>query len=127
MKRGYFPLTVDGREVRLRLTMGGQLALREQYGEETLPVLLSCATDTARLCALLTQCLTWPGNENAVTDGMQLYDLLVDEGWQGSERFAALQFDLASVSVLLTQEQAQALKDSVSRTTAQAFALLAQA
>ncbi len=121
MQRSYFPLRVGDTEYRLRLTMAGQRALREQWGEEILPFLLSCASDSGRLCDLLTQCLVWPGQENPITDGAALYDLLVDAGWQGQARFAALAFDLGAASGLLTAQQAETLKETVARTVQTAF------
>lgn len=127
MTRTYLPLQAGGTEYRLRLTMAGQRALRERWGEEILPFLLSAAAEPEKLCGLLTQALTWPGSENPVTDGGELYDLLVDEGWRGQEAFAALAFNLGVVSGLLTRSQADELTQTVERAFRSAFEALTEA
>lgn len=63
--------------------MAGQKALRDKWGEDILTILLSAAGEGEKLCDLLTQALSWPGNENEIRDGEALYDRLVDEGWRG--------------------------------------------
>ena len=103
----YFSLRAGEAEYRLRLTMAGQRALREKWGEDILTFLLSAAADGDRLCDLLGEALRWPGNENALQDGAALYDALVDEGWQGQDAFAGLAFDLGRASGLLTEAQTQ--------------------
>ena len=115
MTKRYYPLVLGEEEYRLRLTMAGQRALKERYGEDILPFLFSAATDGEKFCALLGQCLSWPGNDNPTTDGESLYDRMVDEGWQGQEAFAELIFQLAVTSGLLRQEQAQQLNAAVQK------------
>lgn len=124
MRKSYLPLQAGGAEYRLRLTMAGQRALREKWGEDILTFLLSAAAEGDKLCDLLTQALGWPGNENPTADGAALYDLLVDEGWRGQAAFAALAFDLGEASGLLTGEQAAELKRTVERAYTAAFAAL---
>lgn len=124
--KSYLPLCVDGEEYRLRLTMAGQRALRQQYDEDILTFLLSAAMEPEKLCALLTQALTWPESGNAVTDGVELFDRLVDGGWQGQAAFAGLAFDLGAASGLLTRSQADELTESVSRALDGVFEALRQ-
>ena len=121
MTKRYHPLTVGEHQVKLRLTMAGQRRLKQQWGEDILPFLLEAVVDTEKLCSLLSQCLDWPDSGNAVTDGEGLYDLLVDFGWQGQSRFAALVFDIARVSGLLTTDQADKLNQAVCAGFAAAF------
>lgn len=121
MKRSYLPLVVEGTEYGLRLTIGGQRRLKERWQEESLQFLLSAATEPDKLCDLLTQALSWPGSGNPLTDGGELYDRLVDAGWRGQERFAALAFDLGEASGLLTREQADQLTRAVARALDAAF------
>ena len=121
MKRSYLPLVVEGAEYGLRLTIAGQRRLKERWQEESLQFLLSAATEPDKLCDLLTQALSWPGNGNPLTDGGELYDRLVDAGWRGQERFAALVFDLGEASGLLTREQADQLTRAVAQALAAAF------
>ena len=70
---------------------------------------------------MLTEALSWPDSGNTITDGEQLYDLLVDWGWRGQERFGALCFDLAAASGLITETQALQLKDTLRSAMEQAF------
>lgn len=121
MTRKCYELSAGGNTLRLRLTMAGQKALREQWGEDILSFLLTAASEPERLCSLLTQALNWPENGNTVTDGGALYDALVDEGWQGQTRFAALVFQVGAVSGILSPEQARQLTQAVEQTFQQAF------
>ena len=120
--KSYLSLPVGEAEYRLRLTMAGQRALREKWGEDILTFLLSSAGEGEKLCDLLTQALNWPGSGNDITDGEALYDLLVDQGWRGQGAFAGLAFDLGGASGLLTREQVRELKASVERAFEEAFA-----
>ncbi len=122
MARKYLPIRGDGREYRLRLTLRGQRELRRQFQEETLQSIFLAATDSERMCALLQEALNWPESGNEVTDGEVFYDLLVDWGWHGQERFGALAFDLAAASGLITDCQASQLKENLREAVTQAFA-----
>ena len=124
MTKRYYSLRLGDTEYRLRLTMAGQRALKERWGEDILSFLFSAAIDAEKCCDLLGQCLSWPDSGNPVTDGEALYDLLVDEGWQGQETFAALVFALGAESGLLRQEQARQLTDTVKNVYRQAFEAL---
>lgn len=126
MTKRYYPLVLGEEEYRLRLTMAGQKALKEQWGEDILPFFFSAATDGEKLCALLGQCLTWSDSGNPITDGAALYDRMVDEGWQGQECFAGLIFELAQVSGLLDAQQAQTLNAAVRKAYRQVFEQLEQ-
>ncbi len=121
MTRKCYELSAGGETLRLRLTMAGQKALREQWGEDILSFFLTAAGEPERLCSLLTQALNWPESGNTVTDGGALYDTLVDEGWQGQTRFAALVFQLGAVSGIVTAQQAGQLTQAVEQTFQQAF------
>lgn len=122
MARKYLSLRGDGAEYRLRLTVSGQRNLRAQFGEETLQTVFLAATDSERMCALLREALSWQDSGNPVTDGETFYDLLVDWGYRGQERFGALAFDLAAASGLITEGQAAQLKETLHKAMAEAFA-----
>ncbi|HIS52365.1 MAG TPA: hypothetical protein IAC15_06460 [Candidatus Onthomonas avicola] len=121
MMRKCVPLRLDGGEYRLRLTLRGQRRLRERFGEETLQTVLLAAADGERMSALLGEALEWEGANNPTTDGEALYDLLVDAGYHGQERFGALAFDIAAASGLLSERQVGQLKDALRETVEQAF------
>lgn len=121
MARRFLPLCGEGKEFRLRLTVGAQRELKRQFQEETLETIFLSASDGERMCALLTAALNWPESGNSITDGEGLYDLLVDWGWHGQEQFGGLAFDLAAVSGLITDSQASQLKQALKAAVAEAF------
>lgn len=124
MARNYHLLRLEGQDYRLRLTLGGQRRLKDQFGEETLETVLLAAGDAERMSALLGQALSWPESGNRITDGETFYDLLVDGGYRGQERFGALAFDIAAASGLVTEEQARQLKEGLGAALSQAFTKL---
>lgn len=123
MKRAYI-LHLDGVQLRLRLTVGAQRSLREQFNEDSLQLVLESAADAVKMSALLEAALNYPGSENAIRSGEELWERLVDEGWSGQEQFGGLAFDIAAASGLLSQEQARQLKESMAQAVEQAFRLL---
>lgn len=125
MKRTY-QITVGGETYQLRLTLGGQRALRQQFDEEALQTVLEAAVDGERMAAVLQQALNWEGNHNAITSGEELYDRLVDCGWAGQADFGELAFQIAAESGLISREQAKKLKESVLNTVNAAFDALDQ-
>lgn len=126
MARTYYLLRLEGQEYRLRLTLRGQRQLKDRFGEETLETVLLAAGDAERMCALLGEALSWPESGNPVTDGETFYDLLVDGGYRGQERFGALAFDIAVASGLMTEEQARQLKESLRTALRQVYTRLEQ-
>lgn len=124
MARKYHLLRLEGQEYRLRLTLRGQRQLKDRFSEETLETVLLAAADAERMCALLGEALSWPESGNAVTDGEDFYDLLVDGGYRGQERFGSLAFDIAAASGLITDDQAKQLKESLRTALDQAFTQL---
>lgn len=121
MAKRTYDITVGGECFRLRLTLGGQRALKERFGEEALESVLTAAVDGERMAALLTQALSWAGNSNRITDGEVFYDHLVDCGWGGQEDFGPLACEIAAHSGLISREQADKLKRSLLESVSQAF------
>lgn len=121
MAKRTYDIDVNGESYRLRLTLGGQRALRRQFHEDTLETVLGAAVDGERMAAVLQQALNWDGNDNPIRDGEVFYDHLVDWGWSGQEAFGALAFEIAAESGLISREQAQQLKDAVRENVARAF------
>lgn len=121
MEKRTYDVKANGELYRLRLTLGGQRALRRQFHEETLETVLGAAVDGERMAAVLQQALNWDGNDNRITDGETLYDLLVDCGWSGQEAFGELAFEIAAESGLISREQAEQLKAAVKENVARAF------
>lgn len=121
MAKRTYPVTAGDVTCQLRLTLGGQRALRQQFDEEPLQTVLEAAVDGERMAAVLQQALNWEGNRNPVTSGEELYDRLVDCGWAGQADFGELAFQIAAESGLISREQAKQLQASVLRTVDAAF------
>ena len=121
MARKHFPVTLDGNTYRLRLTISGQRSLKSRFGEDTMETILQAGTDSERMCALLTEALSWPDSGNSITDGEQFYDMLVDSDYAGQERFFCLAMDIATASGLLTAQQADDAKRALGKAVEETF------
>lgn len=106
MARKNFSVRLDGKEYKLRLTAGGQKALRQRFNEVPLEIAMTAANDEERLTALLTEALNWPDSGNTITDGEEFYDLLVDNGYAGQGRFNALVMDIVAASGMIKPDVA---------------------
>ena len=105
--RKFITVHTETCEVQLRLTLGGQKALKAKYpGKDTLDIIMAAATDAEAMAAVLQESLHFAGNENPKTlTGEELYDTLVDEGYSGQMDFATLAMDIARGAGLLEDKQ----------------------
>lgn len=112
MRNTYTLELKDGKEkvkVELRLTIAGQLALKKKYKENTYPLLFEAIDDAEIFCFILGEALNWKGNENSITDGEELYDLIVDNGYQGIGKLGEILFSIATVSGLISESEKERL------------------
>lgn len=113
---------VDGKTLRLRLTLEGQRRLKQRYGDdELLQTLGEAAADGEKMAAVLDAALSWEGSGNCITSGEELYDLMVDDGWCGQVRFGELAVEIAVASGLVDERQAKALKASLVQSVEEIF------
>lgn len=94
--------------VKLRLTLRGQKELRKlnpDPGMSVLGIIMGSVDEPEDMGNLLTQALNWDGNKNEITDGYELYDLLVDNGYRGSEAFLKLALEIADNAGLITYDE----------------------
>lgn len=105
--RKFITVHTETGDVQLRLTLGGQKALKAKYpGNDTLDIIMTAATDAEAMAAVLQESLNFAGNENPKTlTGEELYDTLVDEGYSGQLDFATLAMDIAKGAGLLEDKQ----------------------
>ena len=105
--RKFITVHTETGDVQLRLTLGGQKALKAKYpGKDTLDIIMAAATDAEAMAAVLQESLHFAGNENPKTlTGEELYDTLVDEGYSGQLDFATLAMDIAKGAGLLEDKQ----------------------
>lgn len=121
--RSSYDITLEKGDSRikicLRLTLGGQINLKKKYKEATgadgvktaLNVIFAAMDDAEIMAGVFTEALCYPGNENTIKDGMELYDLMVDNGYCGSESFVPILTGIAVSSGLLSQDK----KDAIDR------------
>lgn len=105
--RKFITVHTETGDVQLRLTLGGQKALKAKYaGKDTLDIIMTAATDAEAMAAVLQESLHFAGNENPKSlTGEELYDTLVDEGYSGQMDFATLAMDIARGAGLLEDKQ----------------------
>ena len=105
--RKFITVHTETGEGQLRLTLGGQKALKAKYpGKDTLDIIMAAATDAEAMADVLNESLHFTGNENPKTlTGEELYDTLVDEGYSGQMDFATLSMDIANGAGLLDEKQ----------------------
>lgn len=112
-------------KVHLRLTAGSQLRLKEKYGDEnTLSTLLGGIDEIEKTIDVLNESLNYKNNDNTITDGEELYDLLVDNGHTGMGDFAKIITDIAVASGIISKPQANSVVNSVTRTYESVFSEL---
>lgn len=115
--RKFITVHTETGEVQLRLTLGGQKALKAKYpGENTLDIIMAAVTDAEAMAAVLQESLHFAGNENPKSlTGEELYDTLVDEGYSGQLDFATLAMDIAKGAGLLEDKQKTKLLANLKR------------
>lgn len=107
--------------VHLRLTVAAQLRLKNRFKEDALDVILSASSDPERLLAVLDEALHFNDNPNGDMTGEALYDALVDSGVSGMDAFSNILFQLANVSSLLSDMQAEKLSAGIEKMVNAAF------
>lgn len=121
--RKFITVHTETGDVQLRLTLGGQKALKAKYPEkETLDIIMSAAMDTEMMADVLNESLHFAGNENPKTlTGEELYDMLVDEGFSGYLDFCGLLMEIAKGAGLLDEKQRTKLLDVLKRNVSGIF------
>lgn len=107
--------------VHLRLTVAAQLRLKNRFKEDALDVILSASSDPERLLAVLDEALHFNDDPNGDLTGEALYDALVDSGVSGMDAFSSILFQLAHVSGLLSDTQAEKLSSGIGKMLNAAF------
>lgn len=107
--------------VHLRLTVAAQLRLKNRFKEDALDVILSASSDPERLLAVLDEALHFNDDPNGDLTGEALYDSLVDSGVSGVDAFSSILFQLANVSGLLSDMQAEKLSAGIEKMLNAAF------
>lgn len=107
--------------VDLRLTIRGQYALEKKHGERGISLIMSAVDDTEIMLDIFQYALNYDGNTNEITDAEDLYDLLVDNDYQGLDGFAALMLQIGEASGFLKKKQAERLAEGIAKNFEKAF------
>lgn len=105
----------------LRLNVAAQMALKKKYNEEAVSSLLSAVSDVEKMVYIFGLALSYKNNENAITDGAEFYDLLVDNGFAGQNEFMKILTSVAAASGLITAKQKKQIDAFAEGTTEEAF------
>ena len=105
----------------LQLTANETVHLRLTVAEDALDVILSASSDPERLLAVLDEALHFNDDPNGDLTGEALYDALVDSGVSGVDAFSSILFQLANVSGLLSDTQAEKLSAGIEKMVNAAF------
>lgn len=109
-------LELGDKVVKLRLTLRGQKAIREKYPDDSvLTTIMDAVDDPEAMDLVLSQALNFDGNDNKIRSGEVLYDLLVDNGYEGQEDFLGLMMDIAKGAGLVTKDDRDKLGRVISK------------
>ena len=100
-------------EVKLRLTVGGQLNLKKRFKENALATILDAGEDVEKCVAVLQEALRFKGNENKIQNGEELYDILVENGYKDYEGFGEVMLGIGVASGICSEEKKKKVLDNV--------------
>ena len=112
---------INGTNIELRLTLSGQLALKKKYSENVLSTIFRGIDDPEVFLDILTQSLTFRGNENQITDPMVAYDMIVDAGFCGAAGMSEILAGVAHVSGLIDDAQREKVVEFAKGAAAEIF------
>lgn len=115
VKTSTYDIKIGDKTVKLRLTVASQLKLKNRFHQETIDTILEAANDPEKLLAVFQEALSYKDNENGDLTAEELYDALVDNGTRGLNAFAAILFEIANASGILSDEQKEQVKSGIDR------------
>lgn len=116
MARKSYIVKAGGEEFKLRLTLAGQKNLQAKNPDVPIMALVMGAVDDPTdMEALLTEALSWDGNENSIHSGAELYDRMVDDGKCGTNAFMELVLNIAHNAGLINDDERQKVQRAVKR------------
>lgn len=122
MARKSYIVKAGGKEFKLRLTLTGQKNLQAKDPDVPIMALVMGAVDDpGDMEALLTEALSWDGNENPTCNGAELYDLMVDDDVCGTNAFMELVLNIAHNAGLINDAERRKVQCAVERRIKQSF------
>ena len=126
MGRKSYIVKAGDKEFKLRLTLAGQKNLQARNPNVPIMALvMGSVDDPGDMEALLTEALSWDGNENPTCNGAELYDLMVDDGVRGTG-FMELVLSIAHNAGLINDAERTKVQRAVERRMAQSFEQLCE-
>lgn len=122
MGRKSYIVNAGGEEFKLRLTLAGQKNLQAKNPDVPIMALVMGAVDDpSDMEALLTEALSWEGNENTICSGAELYDRMVDDGKRGTTAFMELVLNIAHNAGLINDAERSKVQRAVERRMTNSF------
>lgn len=122
MGRRSYIVKAGDKEYKLRLTLTGQKNLQAKNPDVPIMALVMGAVDDpGDMEALLTEALSWDGNNNPTCDGAELYDLMVDDGKCGTDAFMDLVLNIAHNAGLINDDERKKVKRAIERRVKSSF------
>lgn len=78
-------------------------------------IIMEAIDDPIAMSDLLTEALTWEGNPNKLRSGEDLYDLMVEDGYSGTEDFLDVVLGIAHNAGLLSEADCARVARSTKR------------
>lgn len=78
-------------------------------------IIMEAIDDPVAMGDLLTEALTWEGNPNKLRSGEDLYDLMVEDGYSGTEDFLDVVLGIAHKAGLLSEADCARVARSTKR------------
>lgn len=105
-----YELKLNGKKCKLRLTAGMQKALLKEKEKSFFEILFECMTDSLNCIDVFDKALDFKGNENEIQSGEELYDEMVNAGFEGTERFFDVVLSVAQTSGIINEDQRKKIK-----------------
>lgn len=100
-------ITVGKEKFKLRITAQGQKNLIQEHGKTFFGLVSeSMEPGGVGIIDILTEALNFKGNDNSVTDGDELYDLMIDAGYDQEKIFKTV-VETGKTSGILSEKEAQ--------------------
>lgn len=122
MGRKSYIVKAGGEDFKLRLTLAGQKNLQAKNPDVPIMALVMGAVDDpADMEELLTEALSWEGNDNPTCSGAELYDRMVDDGKCGTNAFMELVLNIAHNAGLINNDEREKVQRAVERRMTRSF------
>ena len=108
-----YEVKLNGKNYQLRITAGAQKELLKEKEKSFFEILFDCMTDSLNCIDVFDKALNFKGNENEIRTGEELYDEMVDAGYEGAERFYNVVLMTAKTSGIINEDQKKKLEKAM--------------